>query len=150
LWAMLAVYVALVLLWSAAIRDHLLAATSAFFYLTNIIASNHLGPEGYLIHTWSLGIEEQFYLLWPLALIVLLRNRGQAWKFILVAIVVVMAWRGVLLANGIARPSYVFHSFDTRADELLMGCLLALAPRTMLHAAAARFVALPVAFLAVM
>ena len=149
LWAMLAVYVALAVLFIKPVRDHLLAATSAFFYVTNIICANDLGPKGWVEHTWSLGIEEQFYLLWPLALMVLLRNRSQAWKFILLAIVAVMVWRAVILLTGIVGPGYVYASFDTRADGLLIGCLLALAPIDGLNKPAARFIIFPLGFLSV-
>ena len=55
-------------------------ALSALVYLTNwheIIAShsyfNQLGRPSLLQHLWSLAVEEQFYLLWPLLLIVALR-----------------------------------------------------------------------------
>jgi peptidoglycan/LPS O-acetylase OafA/YrhL len=133
LWTMLLVYVA-VLHFD---HRHMLAASYAFFYLTNIIPNNGFGPSGYLGHTWSLGIEEQFYLLWPVALFALLRYGKSEAKFVLVAILIVMAWRTLLVANGVLE--YTYHSFDTRSDQLLIGCLLAIMPNRQL-----RFVAIPV------
>jgi peptidoglycan/LPS O-acetylase OafA/YrhL len=74
---------------------------------------------------WTLAIEEQFYLLWPLVLILLLRGRvglrGAKWA-VLVMIVAVVAWRNVLLSHG-ADPNRIYFGTDTRFDELLVGCL---------------------------
>ncbi len=50
-------------------------AVSSLFYVTNwVAAARGFGALGPLAHLWSLAIEEQFYLLWPLVLIVLLRR----------------------------------------------------------------------------
>jgi peptidoglycan/LPS O-acetylase OafA/YrhL len=82
----------------------------------------------YLQHTWSLGIEEQFYTLWPLGLLALLRRRrSRLWTVLIVCIGIVgsaalrAAWwegRASLLRD--------YYSFETRLDSLLIGCLLAL------------------------
>ena len=84
----------------------------------------HLGVLG---HTWSLGIEEQFYLIWPLALIAGLHYLG-ARRMVLVVVAVaaiVPVWRLVLIQGGDA--SHVFNGTDTHADALLLGCAIALA-----------------------
>jgi len=83
---------------------------------------------GYIGQTWSLAIEEQFYLLWPLLLILIQRTsrnlRGQlACVFVLMLAIIV--WRAHLAAEGLG--AHVGLSFDTQADALLMGCALALA-----------------------
>src|SRR5260221_9667311 len=45
------------------------------FYSANWVAAAHKPEIRLLSHTWSLAIEEQFYLLWPLVLTVLMRRR---------------------------------------------------------------------------
>jgi peptidoglycan/LPS O-acetylase OafA/YrhL len=81
---------------------------------------------GVLGHTWSLGIEEQFYLLWPLALIAGLRFLGPR-RVALIAIAVailVTPWRDYLLE--VAPVIRAYAGTDTHADALLLGCALAL------------------------
>jgi peptidoglycan/LPS O-acetylase OafA/YrhL len=81
---------------------------------------------GVLAHTWSLGIEEQFYLVWPLTLVTGLRLLGprRLGLVALAAAVLVTPWRNFLLENGLA--GRVFVGTDTHADALLLGCALAL------------------------
>jgi peptidoglycan/LPS O-acetylase OafA/YrhL len=132
------------------IHEHLLAVLSSGFYFMNWTRAFDLGPVGYLLHTWSLGIEEQFYILWPLLLIAILRyfSRDSAWKIILIVIVMTMGWRAVLVFKG-ASAEQIYHAFDTRIDSLLIGCLLALVPITRFHALASRFSLLPILILTI-
>src|SRR5690606_18702861 len=84
----------------------------------------------YLSHTWSLAIEEQFYLIWPLVLITLCsRSRRPALAVALAAgltLATVWAWRAWLLAQG-ADAMRVYNGLDTRADALMAGALAAAA-----------------------
>lgn len=79
-------------------------------------------------HFWSLAVEEQFYLVFPLAIATLLRvTRGAGRLFIgvLSAFAVVgLAWPAVLLANG-ATTDRLYFGTDTRLGELAVGALLA-------------------------
>jgi peptidoglycan/LPS O-acetylase OafA/YrhL len=78
-----------------------------------------------LQHTWSLGIEEQFYLLWPVLLIVLFRGRKP-----LNALLVVCAGGALVsavLAATTADVGRAYYGTDTRAASLLVGALLATA-----------------------
>jgi peptidoglycan/LPS O-acetylase OafA/YrhL len=86
------------------------------------------GPPPPLQHLWSLAIEEQFYLVWPLILVaVLLTSQsrrlraGFAWLGA-VASAVAMA---VIYVPG-ADPSRVYYGTDTHASALLIGSALAL------------------------
>jgi peptidoglycan/LPS O-acetylase OafA/YrhL len=77
---------------------------------------------GLLSHTWSLSVEEQFYVVWPLALCALLALGGRRlslWATVgAVALVVVQR-------HMIAGVGTNFRT-DTRADSLLVGCAIAL------------------------
>jgi peptidoglycan/LPS O-acetylase OafA/YrhL len=81
------------------------------------------GRSWYVGHTWSLAVEEQFYLLWPAVLLVAGRRRGLA-----LALALVVAAPLVRLAIWQANPtesSGVGHRFETVADSIAVGCLLA-------------------------
>jgi peptidoglycan/LPS O-acetylase OafA/YrhL len=83
--------------------------------------------SGPLTHTWSLAIEEQFYVVWPLALGFLLRRRPQV---ALAATVLGAAGSALLrsvLWDGVHSYLRVYNGSDTRADGLLLGCAVALA-----------------------
>ncbi|QBE67340.1 acyltransferase [Pseudoduganella lutea] len=76
-----------------------------------------------LLHLWSLGIEEQFYVLWPLALLWSAR-RGKA--LACAAVLAVLSF-AVNVGGLHAFPSATFYSPASRAWELLAGALLACA-----------------------
>jgi peptidoglycan/LPS O-acetylase OafA/YrhL len=72
-------------------------------------------------HTWSLGVEEQFYLLWPAALVILGRRKG----FLAAASVIfVCPVIRVVLWHFYKAPGIGFR-FETVADAIATGCLLA-------------------------
>jgi peptidoglycan/LPS O-acetylase OafA/YrhL len=83
---------------------------------------------GFMGHTWSLSVEEQFYLLWPLALNATLKRleRKHYVTLLICAVVGVAVWRGLLAWNG-ASAERLYNGADTRADGLLLGAALALA-----------------------
>ncbi|WP_281978532.1 acyltransferase family protein [Pseudorhizobium flavum] len=83
---------------------------------------------GELGHTWSLAIEEQFYLIWPFLLIglaALARNRAWIAAMVAVFFAMVLSWRSTLWFFG-ATPERLYNGLDTRADSLMAGALLAL------------------------
>ena len=123
---------------------------SALTYSTNwyLIATDgsyfqQLGRPLLLRHLWSLAIEEQFYLLWPLALVVLLRRfRGRLGPIALAVAGVTAAsavWMAVLYQPG-QDPSRLYYGTDTRISTILMGALLALfwRPSALAHGGARR------------
>lgn len=80
---------------------------------------------GALAHAWSLSVEEQFYLLWPLGLLFLLKARRRPALAIIAGLVaLIMLWRAWLTLSG-APFARVYDGFDTHADGLLLGCLIA-------------------------
>lgn len=77
-----------------------------------------------LLHLWSLGIEEQFYIMWPILL-------WMAWKWKLNFLVVTLILAGISFALGISQirsdAVAAFYSPQTRFWELLAGSILAYA-----------------------
>jgi peptidoglycan/LPS O-acetylase OafA/YrhL len=81
-----------------------------------------------LRHTWSLGIEEQWYLVWPLVLLLALRFTG-ARRWIVISVTAALAVGSALLMSLLfdpGDPSRVYYGTDTRAQALLVGAALAL------------------------
>lgn len=78
-------------------------------------------------HYWSLAIEEQYYLLWPLIVLVLLRyaNRGFL-KGVTGALIVLSAVLMAALYRPGEDPSRVYFGTDTHAFGLLMGSYVAM------------------------
>jgi peptidoglycan/LPS O-acetylase OafA/YrhL len=97
------------------------------FYAGNwMLAVEH--EVGSLDHAWSLCVEEQFYILWPVALVLLLRfgvTRKRLLAMVFTGITLSAAWRALLWHHG-AHPLRLYYGSDTRADALLVGCLLGL------------------------
>ena len=77
-----------------------------------------------LLHTWSLAVEEQFYLVFPIALFAVWR-RAQAW---VIPCVAVMALGSFFLSVWLvqAYPAAAFYLAPSRIWELALGALLAL------------------------
>ena len=111
------------------------ALAVAGVYLTDYDSAlgwNHMGRFRQLLgHTWSLAVEEQFYLLWPALLYLVFTFRSEHLRHrraliaTTTAIVVVILWRGYLAATG-ASDDRLYLAFDTRFDAILLGCLAAL------------------------
>lgn len=79
-----------------------------------------------LLHTWSLAIEEQFYILIPIVLFLLL-TRARRWAFLIFA-GCTAASLGLSIFVTDKAPTANFFVLPTRAWELLLGVLVALAP----------------------
>lgn len=99
---------------------------SAFFYVSNYYQAIFGDPSNGLSHTWSLGIEEQFYLLWPFVFL-LLRSNARRFKALIVLIPLLWLYRESLVYVFHVNQRYIYEAFDTRVDHILMGCLLAVA-----------------------
>jgi peptidoglycan/LPS O-acetylase OafA/YrhL len=77
-------------------------------------------------HVWSLSLEEQFYVIWPVCLLLLSRSsrlRAHLPTILLAGAGAVLLWREVLIARG-ASDLRIYFGLDTRADALLVGCAL--------------------------
>lgn len=100
-------------------------AWSAFFYMSNYYLALHGDPSNGFSHTWSLAIEEQFYLLWPLLFLIWRKNLKRLAIFIATLVAAVWVYRAGLTYVLRVDQSYIYAAFDTRLDHLMMGCLLA-------------------------
>lgn len=85
-----------------------------------------------LKHTWSLAVEEQWYLIWPMLVVLMLRlARGSAkpLRFVL-GVVLTLCIMSTLLTAALftpgGDPSRVYYGTDTRAQELLAGAAFAI------------------------
>jgi len=80
-----------------------------------------------LLHVWSLGVEEQFYIIFPLLVVLCIRWRRSALLPLTSALVLLSFLSNVLL-NKMVLQSVAFYLLPARAWEIGAGALLALAP----------------------
>lgn len=98
-------------------------------YLQNwLYTFKNPGATNTLNHLWSLAVEEQFYLLWPLV-IVLLRKPKYLLVFISLLLVAVLGLRLWIWTNHIADLAYFNLYTFTRIDGICIGCMIALLQR---------------------
>ena len=97
-----------------------------FIYLGTEYADMFASPS-LVQHFWSLSIEEQFYLTFPLLAIVLMRVGGRRAFGVVLAILALAstAWMAALYDPGLP-TSRLYFGTDTRVAEILVGALLAL------------------------
>ena len=118
--------------------EYKMSALSALFYFSNwwqIAASGNYfhatGPVYPLTHTWSLAVEEQFYLLWPLVVVAtmkLARTYARGLRALLGVSVLgalASAITMVLRYSATANITRLYFGTDTHAQSILIGAVLA-------------------------
>jgi len=103
----------------------LLSLANVYFYIfsdASYFASSM--NEKPLLHFWSLGVEEQFYIFWPLILMLVYNNKA---KKIFLSALIIMTIFSFCFAQWYYQvsPSFVYYMLPARAGELLMGAILA-------------------------
>jgi peptidoglycan/LPS O-acetylase OafA/YrhL len=129
---LMAIYSAFVYVADASARLWGDSAAALFYYADYRQAFGHAPFFGFLAQTWSLSVEEQFYIIWSILLVaaVAAGHRRLAYGFAVVGIAASVADRMVLALHAphfdTAVFTRIYYAFDTRADALLIGCLLGL------------------------
>lgn len=96
----------------------------SLFYYANWSRAFGGGPW-ILAPTWTLALEEQFYLIWPLLFWCCLRLKAPTLWIVLGLALASAIWRGVLFMQGHDIDELLFR-FDTKCDALFLGVALAL------------------------
>jgi peptidoglycan/LPS O-acetylase OafA/YrhL len=101
---------------------HFIASGSDYFHMTGLTSP--------LIHTWSLAVEEQFYLVWPLVFLGVLKLTRSLWVLLGVAVAGALgsALEMALLYNS-TNMNRLYFGTDTHAQSVLVGATLAIALR---------------------
>jgi len=105
----------------------MLSAANIFFWWTTDYFTREAGTQP-LLHTWSLGVEEQFYILFPL-LLMALRGKSKATHLWILGVLSVLS---LALSEAAVRfePTFAFYWLPPRAWELMLGSLLAIGAPT--------------------
>ena len=107
------------------------STSSAVFFYANVHFFNQVGyfdgpaSEKPLLHTWSLAVEEQFYLIWPVLFLLLYRLLSRkALRHVILAFLCLSLVASELILQ--TSPSAAFYLLPYRAWELLLGAYVAL------------------------
>lgn len=130
--ALLAIFAALVHVDQAVHNIWGDVSAAVFYYADYRSATGHEPPLGYLAQCWSLSVEEQFYLIWAIIMMITV-GLGRRRLAYVMAVVGILACTADRLWIVLGAPHYtqavterVYYAFDTRADALFVGCLLGL------------------------
>ncbi len=128
MYIMLAVYFCYCLASGITSAPRLMELAYAGLYISSWIRALEIDSMVFQGHTWSLSVEEQFYLLWPLVLAFIFKflglGRQAVWGLLLLAVCGTL-WRYNLLANG-ASIERLYNGFDMRIDAFMLGAALAM------------------------
>lgn len=128
--ALLVVFTIVVLLSQPDGRDIVVAAVVDLAVLTYTFNWTDVfghSPPWQVDHLWSLSVEEQFYILWPLLLVMMVRrvSRRTAVLITLAAMLVSTLAQGIVF-NRTGSVPWAYLSSPLHAQGILLGCLLAM------------------------
>jgi len=101
---------------------------AAFFYCGDWFHALQREPDTnrIMVITWSLGVEEKFYLIWPWLFLFLRKNPKKLIRLTVALIGSIWLYRlGMMVLFDLPR-NYLKYAFEARFDNILWGCLLAL------------------------
>jgi peptidoglycan/LPS O-acetylase OafA/YrhL len=106
---------------------HLLAESASYW--------DRFGPTRVFEHLWSIAVEEQFYLVWPVVVMVIARQVGgqggrwvDRWVGVVAALISAVSLIEMMALANSVDPTRVYTGTDTRAFSLLLGALVATRP----------------------
>jgi len=100
-------------------------------YLSNWALAFGWVDIGPLSHVWSLSVEEQFYVVWPIALLCMLKWCSSRWSILGITAALALSSAMFKVVSWESSSSWLrlYHGSDGRADALLIGCFLAMVVR---------------------
>lgn len=114
---------------SSKAAEHIPSIGIAALYVMNWYRAFELNNDWILGHTWSLSVEEQFYLVWaPLLTLALSFGPRAAPRWLAAGCLALSTLAYLVLSLSGASSARIYNGFDTRSSELFVGCLLTLAP----------------------
>jgi peptidoglycan/LPS O-acetylase OafA/YrhL len=108
-----------------------LAMANVYFWKE--VSTDYFAPKSALfpfLHLWSLGVEEQFYVVWPVVLIAVWRFAQQRAMSVACVLALGIVLASTLLADwllGARETRFAYYMLPSRAGELALGAALALA-----------------------
>jgi peptidoglycan/LPS O-acetylase OafA/YrhL len=114
-------------------RPDALGLFGMLFYAANWVNVYRDGALGVVSHTWSLAIEEQFYLIWPTILVVLFRKRlrlGTIAVIVTAGIIAASAWRAWYWLHHLGHRTFVDYYLELTNRRVPVGAAGTLTHRT--------------------
>ena len=108
----------------------ILGMANVFFWRE--VKTDYFAPESAqmpFLHLWSLGVEEQFYLLWPLALFLIYKHWNRRARILAASLAIAIVVISTLLADLTISDQdlrFAYYMLPARAGELAVGAALAL------------------------
>ena len=128
-----------VIAWQVMLPDELIKYAQSAIYGTFLMGNVYMRDEvgDYfsqsvdsipLLHLWSLGVEEQFYIFWPLILLVMFKVKRRQWLVVVVVAGIIASLYYAKQQLGI-NSQKAYYSMLVRAFELLLGALIVFLPK---------------------